>query len=650
MVVTANGASPNSRAVPATSIRDAFAQAEPGDTILLTESTYLGTTTIENVSGSPNHPIVLISAAEQPADFAVLDGEGAPENMGKNYGLLFRNCSWINIEKIVFKDCWNSAVRLDNSSYITIRDCHFTTGKWIVHPNGIGSHHVLVENCHAEHPPEVWKGWSWLEIHHGLREYYNGALLHPRKSGGGHVMRDNTLINMFNGFRTRPADIREDGNTEIYGNRMVNIRDNEFEPETWAWNMHYYGNDHHNIHKLYSIDGVKGGNIFIYGNTYTQDLDDWSTIQVSGIFKYKNGPLTYPCYAFNNSYYTSGRVMKYRESTNHHMKHYNNAYHFVRRKNAFRVNKWQPGYEFDYDCQNHGWPKNITENNQEKNGLSHTLPGFRNPQAGDLRLSSDSPCWDRGKPLSVDLLDWEQGFDGSAPDIGAFENGRRVQGPPFRYIPSPEGGYYSEHPRISRHYVRGPYLLLYFSEAIKEQPLSDKFQIYQSGASISIKNLTQISDGFCLLVESEELLNAESLSITFAEDILGINNLSLVGWASTIDVGSKARPSYDLGSVPLPPAWSRPLPEVGVAHLSSRVEGDTLTVEVTLDGPLDTVYKGILSTYSADDVNIDGSYPTYHDQGATYELDISNYAPGDYKYAVYVTSEIYWGSFQVPRR
>ena len=36
-----------------------------------------------------------------------------------------------------------------------------------------------------------------------------------------------------------------------------NIRDNEFEPESWAWNMHYYQNDHWNVHKLFSIDGCR---------------------------------------------------------------------------------------------------------------------------------------------------------------------------------------------------------------------------------------------------------------------------------------------------------------------------------------------------------------------------------------------------------
>ena len=32
----------------------------------------------------------------------------------------------------------------------------------------------------------------------------------------------------------------------------------------------------------------------------------------------------------------------------------------------------------------------------------------------------------------------------------------RIDGPPFRFIPSPEGAHYQEYPRISRHYIFGP--------------------------------------------------------------------------------------------------------------------------------------------------------------------------------------------------
>ena len=270
---TQNGLSPST---PLKSIQRGLELVKPGDSLLLLPGKYPARNNINDIHGSPNQPIVIASYSKNPLEFAVIDAQAKGNSENGNEAFVLENSSWINIENLIFRNCWASVILIRNSHYLSIRSCHFTTGKRIVHAIGHGSHHVLVENCYVSHPEEVWKGWSWETLHHGALSHYNGALLHPNKSAGGHVMRGNTLLHVYNGFRTRPIDIQEDGNTEVYNNLMVNIRDNEFEPETWAWNMHYYYNRHVNIHKMYSIDGVKGGNIYIYGNTYTQTKDPWA--------------------------------------------------------------------------------------------------------------------------------------------------------------------------------------------------------------------------------------------------------------------------------------------------------------------------------------------------------------------------------------
>jgi hypothetical protein len=390
------------------SISRGFTLALPGDTLFLLPGQYSGTATIRNRRGEPDTPIVLKSLATDPLEFAIIDGGSLPTQHVARHGLHFINCGWIEVENIVFRNCWRNVISLERSAYMTVRSCHFTSGKEVVFPTGNDAHHILVEHCYVQHPAEVWRGWSWEAIHHGEHEHYNGALLHPHASGGGHVMRSNTLINLFNGFRTKPDNIRQDGNIEIYDNTLLNIRDNDFEPEEWAWNVHYHANHHRNIHKAYSIDDVRGGHLYLYSNTYTQDDDSYTRSEVSAIFKYKDGPLTYPCYAFNNSYYTEARVLKDEESTNHLLKHYNNAYYFFRGSERFQVDAWQPGFEFDFDLINQSFPAVIDDNQQEQNGLENTDARFRDGSDVDFRLAPNSPATDEGTIMSFPESGWTQ--------------------------------------------------------------------------------------------------------------------------------------------------------------------------------------------------------------------------------------------------
>lgn len=623
---------------PMKEIRTAFTKANPGDTIFLLPGKYLGSNKINNVHGSPNKPITVLSY--DPTNLAVIDAQSAPSNTAVNPGLALENCSWINICGIKFENCWNRVVDLKESHYISIQYCHFTTGKWVVHPHGSQTHHILVENCIVHHPPQVWKGWSWLEIHHGELEHYNGALLHPRKSGGGHIMRNNVLRNLFNGFRTRPASIKEDGNTEIYGNKFFNIRDNEFEPESWAWNMHYYHNDHVNVHKLFSIDGVEGGNIYISGNTYTQSNDPWTNYQVSGIYKYKGGPLTSPCYVFNNSYYTTGRVMKYGESSNHLMKHFNNAYQFFETKDAFRVVDWQPGYEFDYDCINQQWSENIQIHHQEQNGLANTLAGFTNPEEGDFSLRTSSPVRDRGKVMYFKALDWRQPFIGAAPDIGAFEGSKRVAAPPFRFVPSPEGAYYEEYPRITRHYVLDHFLLIHLSSPLREVDLKSSMKLFLADKKVDIESIQLFHHGYDILVSCDQNLESGELYLDFDHDILGLNDLPLIGWGSTLPVQRSNRQDPVLN---FENPWSPKLPKVKKVDITYQIDAmkKVLTVEMKVMPKLKNVFRGILGFFSEDDVYLDGAYPTYTKKGGIYTIDISNCKKGKYELVLLVAGEIF---------
>ncbi|MEM6261139.1 MAG: T9SS type A sorting domain-containing protein [Bacteroidota bacterium] len=541
-----------SPAFPFATIAYGFSVAAAGDTLLLTKGTFYGTTVLEDKNGTPERPIVLKSMAADPLDFAVIDGESPPSQHVNLHGLHLKDCSWIVIENIVFRNCWRNVINLENSSYVTVLACHFSSGKEVVYPHGEEAHHILVENCYVRHPDEVWRGWSWESIHHGAYQFYNGGLLHPRRSGGGHVLRGNTGINLFNAFRTRPGNIKQDGNIEIYDNSFSNIRDNDFEPEDWAWNLHYHHNWHRNVHKAYSIDDVRGGNMYIFGNTYTQGSDSYSRAEVNGIFKYKDGPLTYPCYVFNNSYFTEARVLKDGEATNHLLKHFNNAYYFFRGSQRFQVDDWQTGYEFDHDVINQEFPANITDNQQEANGLENTDARFVDGVGGDFRLQVGSPAVDAGKIMTFPEFAWTQHFTGNAPDIGAYEGNRPTDGPAFRFIPSPDGAYYLERPRISKHRVDSTSLVLYFSAALDSTSLVANFvDLYQNGMRIRMDTFYFPNHAHELFIETSIPLLADSLSLTFNTRPVGTNGLPVTDWASTLPIGTQVQLIPDLSVVPI---------------------------------------------------------------------------------------------------
>lgn len=627
-----SGASPDSAVA---TIGRGFELAQPGDTLFLLPGVYHSPNHIADRNGLPDRPITLMSHADDPAQFAVIDRQALPSSDSDQVGLTLQDCSWVVIENIVFRNCWTNVINIFQSSYITIRSCHFTTGKRVIFPRGERSHHILVENCYIRHPEAVWQGWSWESLHHGKVSYYNGGLLHPWESGGGHVMRGCTIINLFNAFRTRPQTIKQDGNTEIYNNALINIRDNEFEPEGWAWNLHYYHNRHINVHKMFSIDHVQGGNIYIYGNTYTQTTDPWAIEEVSGIFKYKGGPLTYPCYAFNNSYYTEAKVLKEGEASNHLLKHFNNAYYFIEGRERFRVSDWQPGYEFDYDCINQDWPDVIYQNAQEQHGLKWADAGFRDAKNGDFRLRAKSPCIDAGKPMRFPEFQWEQAFKGKAPDIGAYEGQSLVQGPPFRFLPSPAGAYYEERPRISRHLIEEDRLVLYFSFPLDTTRISrHSIAVYQGGSPVVIDQISFPNHAWEMVIHTAEGLSGGQVSVLFTQKPRGTNGLPVCEWASTIPIGKTAKAIPDLSKIEYShwPAIEIPDFTTATLVLDPPILADSSRIIISSRDTLPEEFINHISIYTADGDEIDSIYEgKFRDNQAYFTIDRNfGLAPGSY--------------------
>ena len=337
-----------------------------------------------------------------------------------------------------FQNGWTDPIRIENSSYLSFKNCHFAGGRRVIRARDSGVHHILVENCFWDQGGQyLWDfdRWmnmdAWDEMHSGSLRFFNGSLFTSEGTDGGHVIRGNTILHAFNALRWR-ADQGMDKNIEIYENRIENIRDNDFEPEDYTSNLFIHHNQSHNVHKTLSIDNVNGGNVYFFGNTITTDTDEWTREIATGFYKIygENQNVTNPIYIFNNSYFGTGGVHRSIEDrTITNIIHVNNAFELTERN--WELNQWNETLRYDYDCSNKPFSTVLAENDQQINGIVAS-PDFIDGINRDLKLSENSPCVDAGTIVSIPVLNWEQSFSGDAPDIGAYDSNSPISGPFFR--------------------------------------------------------------------------------------------------------------------------------------------------------------------------------------------------------------------------
>ena len=532
---------------PLKSINRAIEMASAGDTIYLLPGTYKEIVKFINKNGLPEKPICISGYADSENNYPLIDG-GASEpklNASSNW-IIIENSHWIEIARIKFKNGWTYPIQIYNSSYISFDQCKFWGGKRVISAFGADTHHLLVENCFWDQGGEyLWKIEkdsegidAWTSMHHGNMNYFNGSLIDFNGTGGSIVIRKNTIINAFNGIRFRGVE-GFDSNIEIYDNHVSNIRDNDFEPEYYTYNLHIYHNFSHNIHKTLSVDNVEGGQIYYYGNVITSDNDPWSVQISAGFWKIYGSRriLSYPIYAFNNSFFGVGYAfVNARKQFMRLLKHYNNAY-FFSIDNGWDLNIWDSTDDFDYDISNKEWPANIIDNKKELRGKICDVK-FVDGVNRNLKLQSGSPGIDAGKILSFKEFDWTQPYEGKAPDVGAYENGKLVQGPPFRYLAPPKSKIeYKEKPRIVRNYIDGNKIIIYFSDKIDTTSVKKEFvSMYKGREKLNAASVSFPKNIYQLVIETNAIPNDGDLSISFSQMPKGLNGETATYWASTIKI------------------------------------------------------------------------------------------------------------------
>ncbi len=524
---------------PEDNLNEVVLSLNPGDTLLFEPGIYFGPIKLTNVHGDFDKPIIFIGPAEI-ANSAVIDGRRPSPNVAISYNWLEINgSSWLEFVNLHFQNAWIDPLPVNNSSYISFKNCYFQGGRRLINVSGPASHHILVENCfwdqgatYAWNVSSWTDGAAWQSMHHGALDFLNGSLITMQGTSGSHVIRGNTIQNAFNAFRWR-GDEGFDANIEIYQNTIKRIRDNDFEPEDYTKNLFIHHNWTHNIHKTLSVDHVKGGNIYYFGNIITNDPDSWSEDICTGYYKVYgtgNDNLSEPLYIFNNSYYGSGRLHgSIGDREMKHVKHYNNAFSLTKR--AWELDRWNGTLNYDYDCSNKAFSTILLNNGQEENGVVSD-PRFANPNTFDLRLQGDSPCIDAGGFLSIPELNWTSIYEGTAPDIGAFDENEPIQGPFFRTDTLALAIPVLEHPRITQHRSTNDSNYLSFSYPIDETTISGNITVFgENHESMLITDFVSMDNGYSIGFQSRFPV----LRATITGPLQGINGLRATNWANAAD-------------------------------------------------------------------------------------------------------------------
>jgi hypothetical protein len=377
--------------------RQALDRATPGSVIRLAAGTYSifaddPPFTIKGVQGLPDRPIVIQGTrGARLARPTIIDGgrslDGAlklverfrlagarsreledliTQNQYRTRQavncLVFEEAAYVVIEDLTVRNCWPTSFVFLSSRYVTLRAMTIVGSTYAFFVDRQSDHFLVEDSVWTQDdsgyardesgysgrvdltpkPGRMWDTIPWGVAHHGSRAHLNGGLISSFGTVGSIVIRRNVIRNTYNGVRFRANRCEQprcNVNIEIYDNDFQFIRDNPVEPEDQATNWWIFHNRIYNGHSWFSLDGVGGGPIYIFGNLGWFDdkpsrrcvQRDWAgdqTLQADGryaptsenecsrsrtgkVVKLAPGPieLKEPIYVFNNSWYVRAPVV-----------------------------------------------------------------------------------------------------------------------------------------------------------------------------------------------------------------------------------------------------------------------------------------------------------------------------------------------------
>ncbi|EFL87567.1 hypothetical protein [Ahrensia sp. R2A130] len=288
----------------------------PGDTIMLLPGTHAQPLVVSGLRGTLNAPITITAALgaivtgtmdeEQARLFlnaeATRRQEGgyypAPGHLGDLAALTIRNCQFVIVQSLALFQCWPTALYIDDSRFVAVRDCRIEGATIAIGINGLDTRFILIEgndwlqDISPHH--DLWNKIPWRAVHGAIADgsgpvedtdqrHFDGDFLRCWDIAGDMTVRGNRVSDAFNGIhvfnrtdelapgRNPTAELfnrrrRAAANILVEDNFFQRVRDNVIEPEDHAWNWVVRRNLMLDCYLPFSLELHRAGWITIYAN------------------------------------------------------------------------------------------------------------------------------------------------------------------------------------------------------------------------------------------------------------------------------------------------------------------------------------------------------------------------------------------------
>jgi parallel beta-helix repeat protein len=335
---------------------------------------------------------------------------------------------------------YGKGVYLRFSSDVVVRNCR-------IHENGRTGVWIKGGDRHRVEDNEFWDtsvfNWDWFLVKGSSAE--GDAVYMSDDVGRGHVLRRNRLHGSFNGMMPcgeLPPPSGLTNEIDIYDNFLYDHNDDGLEPERYCSNIRIWNNRIDDTHMAIAVAPAAPGPVWIVrnvawriGNTRTSQQDGWlaSALKINSTYPEPVGPL----FVYHNTFLTdvpgTDAVALFNPGESTFIRARNNVLSGTRYA-LYKVNpaSWSGNYDDLHTTDPSrlvSWEGTLYNTlaqyragqGQELQGIS-APPQLVNPQGGDFRPAPGSPLVDAG----LVLPGINDGHDGTAPDIGAFERSDRI--------------------------------------------------------------------------------------------------------------------------------------------------------------------------------------------------------------------------------
>jgi len=406
--------------------------------------------------------------------------------------LRLRDSSYVVLDGFKVANAWPTAIYILDSDHISVRAFDIDGSTYAVVAQGDQTSDLLIEKCHWFQDKKIWDQILFNDIHRDNDHktppfvHFDGAFLRGLAILGNVTVRDNHLEHVFNGVHLwgKTQVEKENGSEPALGTRNINVhvhdnffdhvRDNAVEPEYYALNWWVHHNRIRNCHKYFSFTRTVGGYWYFFANV------GWYTSRQGppneennggGVFKFGKVdddeidtrlPI-YPVYVFHNSWHIRSSYSK--KGRVRYFHHFNNAIEFAydyalgqRQHNPTQpffgkkpldpplppeeaqgehfTTEWgKLEISFESDVSNHRhFPHALVDWGYAiEGGIPATgTIGFEAARCGVFDLNRGRARSEKGISKKIKM---PVGLAWPAPggcEIGAYDMGRRYQGPEYR--------------------------------------------------------------------------------------------------------------------------------------------------------------------------------------------------------------------------